>query len=259
MLTIFTVIAPMVVAALFLLNGKGAFLIAGYNTLSKEEKAKYDEKALCRFTGRLLLIVSFCALLIPTSSYFEMEGLAFCGVAATSIISIGACVYANTGNRFRSNVISEVPVAKTKTYSVSKADKFAAYGLVIFCLAMPLIFIVGNVVGNKDPVVNILENRVQIKGIYGLNIDFTDITDVSLVEKSMWDIGFGRRTNGYYAGGQALKGYFEQNNLLFVQSKTSPTIRIKRSKSEDVYISFLNSEATRILYNELAVAISVKE
>lgn len=29
-----------------LLQGKGAWLIAGYNTLSDEEKAKYDELAL---------------------------------------------------------------------------------------------------------------------------------------------------------------------------------------------------------------------
>lgn len=33
------------------LCGKGAFLIAGYNTASKEEKAKYDEKILARWIG----------------------------------------------------------------------------------------------------------------------------------------------------------------------------------------------------------------
>ena len=50
-------IANAVIAALFVLlgilfsRGKGAFLIAGYNTASAAERARYDEKALCRFMG----------------------------------------------------------------------------------------------------------------------------------------------------------------------------------------------------------------
>lgn len=38
--------------AIVLLTGRGAFLIAGYNTLSKEEKEKYDSRALCCFMGK---------------------------------------------------------------------------------------------------------------------------------------------------------------------------------------------------------------
>ena len=47
--------------SLVLLTGHGANLIAGYNTASKEEKSKYDEKKLCRVTGAGL---SFVAILI---------------------------------------------------------------------------------------------------------------------------------------------------------------------------------------------------
>lgn len=43
-----------VVIAVALLCGRGSFLIAGYNTLSKETKAAYDTKSLCRFVGKLL-------------------------------------------------------------------------------------------------------------------------------------------------------------------------------------------------------------
>ncbi len=41
-----------------LLSGKGAFLIAGYNTSSAEEQAKYDEKKLCRVTGMGMLVIT---------------------------------------------------------------------------------------------------------------------------------------------------------------------------------------------------------
>ena len=46
-----------IIGAIFLilgivfLCGKGANLVAGYNTLSKEEKEKYDEKILTRWIG----------------------------------------------------------------------------------------------------------------------------------------------------------------------------------------------------------------
>ena len=36
----------MAIVSIVLLSGKGAFLIAGYNTSSKEKKAQYDENIL---------------------------------------------------------------------------------------------------------------------------------------------------------------------------------------------------------------------
>lgn len=51
----------LVIACLFLMisillfNGKGKWLIAGYNTMTKEEQRKYDEKKLCRAVGSLCL------------------------------------------------------------------------------------------------------------------------------------------------------------------------------------------------------------
>lgn len=43
--------------------GKGAFLIAGYNTSTDEEKAKYDEKKLCRcFSVFCLAIAAVIAI-----------------------------------------------------------------------------------------------------------------------------------------------------------------------------------------------------
>ena len=65
------ILVPMIIIAICLLNGNGAFLIAGYNTMSKDEKAKYDEKALCRSVGWLLIGISFCMLLIPAGIYFN--------------------------------------------------------------------------------------------------------------------------------------------------------------------------------------------
>jgi len=50
--------------------------------------------------------------------------------------------------------------------------------------------------GEKDPDVSILDDCIQIKAMYGLSIYFSEIAEISLIEKSVSDIGFGTRTNG---------------------------------------------------------------
>lgn len=117
--------------------------------------------------------------------------------------------------------------------------------------------------GSKEPVVNILDNSVQIKAMYGLNIELSEIKDISLIEKSMNELGIGIRTNGYGGFGETLKGNFKSNNLgetlLFVQSKSSPTIKIERIDNKDIYISFRNSENTEQLFLKLSSAISLNK
>ena len=57
--------AVLTVLSLILISGRGGILLAGYNTLSKEEKEKYDKKKLCRNAGYELLIVDiFLAILL---------------------------------------------------------------------------------------------------------------------------------------------------------------------------------------------------
>lgn len=40
--------------------GKGAFLIAGYNIMSKEEKARYDEKKMLKNMSIMMFICAAC-------------------------------------------------------------------------------------------------------------------------------------------------------------------------------------------------------
>ncbi len=55
--------ALLILPAVLLLSGRGAFLIAGYNTAAPEKKAAYDEKKLCRVTGGGLLLCGILLLL----------------------------------------------------------------------------------------------------------------------------------------------------------------------------------------------------
>lgn len=52
------------ILSVVLLSGRGSFLIAGYNTASQKEKARYDQQRLCRVMGTGLgcITVSFVFL-----------------------------------------------------------------------------------------------------------------------------------------------------------------------------------------------------
>ena len=56
--------ALLILPSILLLCGKGAFLIAGYNTASPEQKAAIDEKKLCRVTGGGVMVCGILVLLL---------------------------------------------------------------------------------------------------------------------------------------------------------------------------------------------------
>ena len=96
-----------VMAAVFVLlgilfsRGKGTFLIAGYNTASKAEKAKYDEKALCRFMGKIMFALAGCQGIMALGILVVGMWLFWVGIAAFLAVAFVTVIYANTGNRFQ--------------------------------------------------------------------------------------------------------------------------------------------------------------
>lgn len=52
------------VISIMLLFGHGSWFISGYNIASKNEKAKYDEKKLCRTTGFGMAVIAFLILVM---------------------------------------------------------------------------------------------------------------------------------------------------------------------------------------------------
>ncbi|MDF2536032.1 MAG: hypothetical protein K0R18_2191 [Bacillales bacterium] len=81
--------------------GKGAFLISGYNMLSKEERANYDEKALCKFMGKSMFVIAFSVFLWGLSSLIKQHILFVIGLTLFLGTVIFILVYSNTKNRFK--------------------------------------------------------------------------------------------------------------------------------------------------------------
>ncbi|MCL2149518.1 MAG: DUF3784 domain-containing protein [Dehalococcoidia bacterium] len=251
------VIVALLIIAIFLLNGKGAFLIAGYNTKNEEEKRKYDERAICRFVGWLLVSVCVDLTIFFTGIHLNITWLLWGGIAFMPVVVVGAVIYMNTRSRFRvdSDALEPGAYKKTKRTGVMVAVIAAT---AIVCIAVGALI----VYGASEPAVDVTSSSIRIQGMYGLSIDIADITGVSLIEQSMSDIGVGQRTNGYGGFGGALKGNFKSDSLgetlLFVRANSSPTIRVERNSGKDVYISFGDGEKTEDLYREITGAIAAK-
>ena len=249
------VFLPLLIMAIVLLSGRGGSLIAGYNTMSNEKKAIYDEKAMCRATGGFLLALIFCLGLLYVGIYSAAVWLTIAAAVFLVVLIVGFLIYANTGKRFlKEKNAAPVVIERTKPR--------AAKAIIIAVIAISAIVLVGVaallIFGSSEPDVLILDNGIQIKAMYGRTVEYAEIANISLIEQSMGEIGLVRRTNGFGGFGQALKGNFRSDSLgellLFVQSDIAPTIWIECFNARDVYISFRDSEATKVLYNELIMA-----
>lgn len=87
-----------VALAVVLLRGKGAFLIAGYNTMSEAERAQYDEKKLTQFMGKFMLVVALCCALLA----LHIAWITYVSIGVILGGTLFVVIYVNTGERFKS-------------------------------------------------------------------------------------------------------------------------------------------------------------
>ena len=94
------IIVSLIALGIVFFCGKGAILIAGYNTSSPEEKRRIDKKKLCRFMGKVMFLLAGCWLVTASNAVFGKMYLLWLGNGLVLAVSFGAAIYASTGNRF---------------------------------------------------------------------------------------------------------------------------------------------------------------
>ena len=98
---LYLVVALFAVISLTLLLGRGSWLIAGYNTASAGKRERWNEKALCRGTGTLVLAITACIELSFAGAVLGRMPLLWTGLALTAAAAVGGVVYLNTSRRFK--------------------------------------------------------------------------------------------------------------------------------------------------------------
>jgi len=95
------VILLLIVLGILQLNGKGAFLIAGFNTKSYEEQEKYNITALSKFMGIMMFWLAFSMVFWVLSDLFRVHFLFIVGMVLFVCIILFMLIYMNTNNRFK--------------------------------------------------------------------------------------------------------------------------------------------------------------
>ncbi|MGV8907020.1 MAG: DUF3784 domain-containing protein [Acetobacterium sp.] len=98
MIILWIVVIIFIAMTIYLISGRGGWLIAGYNTSSSEEKINYDEKKLCRGVGIFIMIP--CDLLLisllfqDSESVILVEGIIFAVYIVTMIVVLNKTGFA---------------------------------------------------------------------------------------------------------------------------------------------------------------------
>ena len=77
-------------------RGKGGFLIAGWNLMSPEERARYDEKAVFRNMSAMMFSCAGCLALMLLGEVLNVEALRWAGALPVLPCVIFFAVRANT-------------------------------------------------------------------------------------------------------------------------------------------------------------------
>ncbi len=88
-----------VLGVVFLCN-KGVFLIAGYNTASPNERAKFNEKVLCRSMAVMMFAIAFSFVVSALGIFIEIIPPWIGHVLMLAVILIGL-IFINTSKRVK--------------------------------------------------------------------------------------------------------------------------------------------------------------
>ncbi|WOV87897.1 DUF3784 domain-containing protein [Sporosarcina oncorhynchi] len=101
MVIILLVIGLFLGLGVVLFNGKGSFLIAGFNTMPSEEKEKYDVIALCKFVGKMMFALAFSMFFWFLSEAYDSQLLFYIGLILFLALVAFMLIFINTRDRFK--------------------------------------------------------------------------------------------------------------------------------------------------------------
>lgn len=82
-----------------------SWLIAGYNTSSVEEKAKYDTVALCNGVGKFMSFLGFTLFIASLGFLLDATMITALGWGLFIGGTIVFLIYANTGGRYKKTAV----------------------------------------------------------------------------------------------------------------------------------------------------------
>lgn len=231
------------VMSVVLLAGKGGFLIAGYNTASPAEKARYDEKKLCRVMGAGMLVITL--LLIGAAAQGENISNGYIAVLIVGIFAVTAAMMVLTNKvcRRKEAVVEEAAAGSSAKQKAVVRGSLIVAGVIT---AAVLFFLF-----TGEVKVTVTDQTLEIGASYWSDdaIELSQIRNISLVR----ELERGVRTNGI-GSFKLAEGNFRNEDFgeYKLYTYTDAKQHIVLETEQGVVVLGLESEqATELLYQQL--------
>ncbi len=219
---------------------KWYFLISGYNTMSKEKKAKVDTKGLGRLMGIYSYINGGIFIVMDILHALNLKPALTPAIVLFGISTVYLLIRAQ---KYDGNVYDEN----------GKIRKGAGKQLIlpVGITVATLIFVVFLMFfSSQSTKVTFIEGGLKLHGMYGDVYSWDSIEDVELIEKLPT---IQLRTNGS-ALGSNLKGHFKTKELgsvkLFVNTKIPPFIMFS-TDNRVIIFNMENEDETKEIFIEI--------
>ncbi|BCI64699.1 DUF3784 domain-containing protein [Coprobacter secundus] len=218
--------------------------IAGYNTLSKNEKEKIDIRRLSYMMCNSFVIMG--AGIIASHCFLRLVGspMIINFLIPVFVFPITIYIFFQIHKYSHGTYINML-------YHRSKSVWVVIVVVLTLCGAVFYSF--------RSPSVSLSMKDVTISGSYGQSFPLKTIESVELID-SMPEIRM--RTNGFSMM-KIRKGHFLLGNdlpaMLYLEEEQGPYVLIMRRSLEPVYINFTDKEKTETLYKTLKQRIIRKE
>lgn len=207
------------------------WLISGYNTASKEEKARVEIEKVAKHMGRMCYLIALVLFLSGiVRNYLEFS--VFPVTILIMIIIFGYLFY----------------LQKYDHNKKSKAETIVFIVIVFITLSVTIITFSS---GREPNEIKINDKTIVIDGSFGTTIKRKEIKNIELVD-DLPEVSL--RINGYSDGSAIKKGDFKLESgekvKLYIQSKNGPYIKISTIRNE-IYINYKDKNQTLEKLNDL--------
>jgi hypothetical protein len=241
LLTMLLPVAILVIIGFMVKYRRAYWLISGYNTMSKEKKQNVDIEGLANFTGNFCFAL---AVLIGVASALLVGGYDIAaGVLFAFLLPLSIFVIIKT-QQYDHNSRNADGTMQRK--SLLKLGLTIAFLVIVGIGAGVLLYF-----SYQPTELLITEEYMQIKGMYGEKIPYTELKEVALIQEIP---EITARTNGSSIG-ERRKGHFRLKDLgaakLFLVSSQPPYIYLERNDKKPIIINFADKEETERVHGEL--------
>ncbi|RFC53410.1 DUF3784 domain-containing protein [Brumimicrobium aurantiacum] len=204
----------------FILTPKNAgLLLAGYNTMSDEEKEKFDLHSFISFFKRFHIILAFTLLIVGLSIH-QFGNALYSGIFTVCYPILAYIYFILKSSKYHDSL------SKRR----NKAGVFILLGVLIFTLVLMFL-------GLRENKLTIHTDRIEISGMYSVDLKLSEIESFQLIHKKPETSA---KINGYALGG-IYKGYFKlvdgEKVKLLLNSSKLPIVVIHLKNGKEIYYS----------------------